>query len=194
MTNAWYECAPPNLPLAQGDIILRCPVAGWKSEDMELTGSKEDEILRGAMATYVIDAIVMTQACDLAQNKVRNVIVCPTYTLTEYKATWEESLRSSGQNVTAKAWRSFCDDICDGYQWNQAMLNGETTGSITVEHRIVDFHEIFSVPKVFLESLITHRNEPRIRLLPPYREHLSQAFARYFMRVGLPVNVTRVWR
>jgi hypothetical protein len=26
-------------------------------------------------------------------------------------------------------------------------------------------------------------------LLPPYREHLSQAFARFFMRVGLPVEV-----
>jgi hypothetical protein len=26
-------------------------------------------------------------------------------------------------------------------------------------------------------------------LLPPYREHLSQAFARFFMRVGLPVDI-----
>lgn len=33
----------------------------------------------------------------------------------------------------------------------------------------------------------------RLRLLPPYREHLSQAFARYFMQVGLPVNVSKVW-
>jgi hypothetical protein len=23
----------------------------------------------------------------------------------------------------------------------------------------------------------------------PYREHLAQSFARYFMRVGLPVNI-----
>jgi hypothetical protein len=29
----------------------------------------------------------------------------------------------------------------------------------------------------------------RLRLLPPYREHLSQAFARFFMRVGLPVDI-----
>jgi hypothetical protein len=26
----------------------------------------------------------------------------------------------------------------------------------------------------------------RMVLPPPYREHLAQAFARYFMRVGLP--------
>jgi hypothetical protein len=29
----------------------------------------------------------------------------------------------------------------------------------------------------------------RLRLLPPYREHLSQAFARLFMRVGLPADI-----
>jgi len=28
-----------------------------------------------------------------------------------------------------------------------------------------------------------------LRLLSPYREHLSQAFARFFMRVGLPVDI-----
>jgi hypothetical protein len=28
---------------------------------------------------------------------------------------------------------------------------------------------------------------------PPYREHLSQAFARFFMRVGLPQPVDPSW-
>ncbi len=31
----------------------------------------------------------------------------------------------------------------------------------------------------------------RLRLLPPYREHLSQSFARQFMRVGLPIDLPR---
>jgi len=30
----------------------------------------------------------------------------------------------------------------------------------------------------------------RQRLLPPYREHLAPAFARFFMRVGLPIDVS----
>jgi hypothetical protein len=33
------------------------------------------------------------------------------------------------------------------------------------------------------------KDKKRIRLLPPYREHLSQAFARHFMRVGLPSGI-----
>lgn len=38
-------------------------------------------------------------------------------------------------------------------------------------------------------ELITRKEIEHLRLLPPYREHLSQAFARYFMRVGLPQDL-----
>ncbi len=48
-------------------------------------------------------------------------------------------------------------------------------------------------PISFLESLIEKRGIPRFRLLPPYREHLSQAFARFFMRVGLPIPIEKDW-
>jgi len=58
---------------------------------------------------------------------------------------------------------------------------------------LVDFHEIFTVPRAFLESLIKQRGKIRFRLLPPYREHLSQAFARFFMRVGLPIPIEKDW-
>lgn len=50
-------------------------------------------------------------------------------------------------------------------------------------------HYVYSVPRSFLESLLKQRMQSRLRLLPPYREHLSQAFARFFMRVGLPVPI-----
>ena len=61
------------------------------------------------------------------------------------------------------------------------------------EHRIVDFHSVHTVPRVFLEGLIAERGTKRLRLLPPYREHLSQSFARFFMRVGLPETVKPAW-
>lgn len=40
-----------------------------------------------------------------------------------------------------------------------------------------------------LAKEIAKQNSPRLRLCPPYREHLSQSFARFFMRVGLPINI-----
>ena len=57
------------------------------------------------------------------------------------------------------------------------------------------WHEVVAgnVPLSFLESLLRQRATPRLRLLAPYREYLSQAFARFFMRVGLPqpVDISR---
>lgn len=67
-------------------------------------------------------------------------------------------------------------------------------GKMEMEVRLVDFHEVFSIPRAFLEKLVSQRIEPRVRLLPPYREHLSQAFARFFMRVGLPVSIDKEWQ
>ena len=78
--------------------------------------------------------------------------------------------------------------------WNLAMLNAEPHGEQTTSHRIVDFiTKSFSLPRAFLERFLAERGVPRLRLLPPYREHLSQAFARFFMRVGLPTPVAPAW-
>jgi hypothetical protein len=54
---------------------------------------------------------------------------------------------------------------------------------------VVDFRRVFSLPFGFLRDAA---NLLHLRLLPPYREHLSQSFARYFMRVGLPVDIPRL--
>jgi len=53
---------------------------------------------------------------------------------------------------------------------------------------IVDFHEVYTAPTNVVREFAL-RTGKRLRLLPPYREHLAQAFARFFMRVGLPVDI-----
>lgn len=55
---------------------------------------------------------------------------------------------------------------------------------------VVDFHEIYSVPTEYLNSLAASAKD-RLRLRSPYLEHFSQAFARFFMRVGLPSDIPR---
>ncbi len=135
----------------------------------------------------------MTQACDLEHGKVSNVVLCPHLPLAEYRLLWGEKIRQAGQNPTDKAWRRTCDDLAAGYVWNQALLNGWDTPDGTGEARVVDFHEVYTLPRTFLEFVLTSRTDPRPRLRPPYREHLSQAFARFFMRVGLPTPVRKTW-
>ncbi len=193
MSDIWYEAVGADSRLTQGDLILNCPIITWKTEIPQVSVGNEVEDLEAAVQATITDVIVMTQACDLENDKVSNVILCPHFSISDYKQDWEEEMRTRGQNPTAKAWKRLCDDISDGFCWNLSMLNSGESQGLSTEHRIVDFHDVFTVPRSFLESLLKQRGEPRLRLLPPYKEHLSQAFARFFMRVGLPVSVSKIW-
>jgi hypothetical protein len=53
---------------------------------------------------------------------------------------------------------------------------------------LIDFHVLFALT-VPLAREFANQAGDRLRLLPPYRDHLSQAFARLFMRVGLPADI-----
>ncbi len=190
-SDTWYEQIASNESLTQGDIILNCPILRWdEGIDFQISDKDENEILKKAVSPISVDVVIMTQACDLEQNKVSNVVLCPHFPLSSYKIDWENSFKDRGQNPTARSWRNFCDDIKNGYIWNLSLLNSEAGNPLSTEVRVVDFHEVYTVPRLFLDNLVKHRKQPRLRLNPPYREHLSQAFARYFMRVGLPIPIT----
>jgi hypothetical protein len=100
---------------------------------------------------------------------------------------------SKGQKLTTKNWNRQLDNIREGRIWNLNLLNrrleNQQKDETAVPFQIVDFHEIFSLPKGFLIEWLKQNSHGRLRLLPPYREHLSQSFARYFMRVGLPDDI-----
>jgi hypothetical protein len=194
MNNNWYELVDADTPITQGDLIFNCPLLTWTTPLPKLENSQSElDILKASVNAIQADVIVMTQACDLENNKVTNVILCPHISLSSYKQNWEEAMKSYGQNPTAKSWKRLCDDIKDGYMWNLSMLNSGEIADIKIEHRVVDFHDVYTIPRIFLESILQQRQKSRLRLLPPYREHLSQAFARFFMRVGLPISVEKVW-
>lgn len=135
----------------------------------------------------------MSQACDLEHHKVENVVLCPHFALTSFRSAWERWMRGKGHSPSEKAWKRTCEDIAAGHVWNQAFLERSTDPALPCEIRVVDFHEVFTVPRSFLEAILQQRKTPRLRLLAPYREHLAQAFARFFMRVGLPQPISSAW-
>ncbi len=191
----WYAVVTPDGGLTQGDLIFGCPLLTWSTaQPLRLSGGQETETLRQAASAFRADVVVMTQACDLEHRKVQNVVLCPHASLSAFRVAWEGAMQQAGQSPTAKAWRNTCNDIADGYVWNQALHNRcQLGGDLQTEVRVIDFHEIFTAPHSFLEDLLRQRGTPRLRLLPPYREHLSQAFARFFMRVGLPDPIEKSW-
>ena len=194
MSEPWYEVVEAGKKVTQGDLVFDCPLLTWDSTKLpELTGSQDAEVLKHASKGFKADVVVMTQACDLEHGKVKTVVLCPHISLSSFRAAWAKTMTDQSQNPSDKAFKRACEDIADGYVWNQAFLNSSDLGPLKVELRLVDFHDIFTVPLPFLQSLLEQRNTPRLRLRPPYREHLSQAFARFFMRVGLPESLDKPW-
>jgi hypothetical protein len=190
MTEPWYQVIDAENPLSQGDIILDCPVLVWKHQEAGTTPAPLED--RATLLRE--DVVVMTQACDLEQQKVHEVVLCRHIPLTAYrKHDWERWMAERGQGPSEKAWRRFCEDIAAGYVWNLSFLDSYEHAELGTEVRIVNFHKVFTVPRDFLESLLHERHRSHLRLRSPYREHLSQAFARFFMRVGLPQPVTAAW-
>ncbi len=57
-----------------------------------------------------------------------------------------------------------------------------------LEALVVDFGHISSLPVAYLAARAVESGL-RWRLRSPFLEHFSQAFARFFMRVGLPSSI-----
>ncbi len=189
MPSAWYTTVDSEEPLSQGDIVFACPLLTWEGH-LDTDGKSAEEELEAKTKTIQADVVVVTQACDLEHRKVSDVVVCPHYDLNDFKAYWE---KQRGATLNDKEWRHVCDNIVKGNSYAHLMLESskETDPAICV--RVVAFNYIYTVPRVFLEQLVNNRGQSRLRLLPPYREYLSQAYARFFMRVGLPAPITKSW-
>jgi len=147
MNSGWYESVNQNPPITQGELIFDCPVFGWSPEKVEFCREGTSETLEATKLLSVSHVVVMTQACDLEQNKVDNVVLCPFTTLVDFHQEWIEKRQSSGKGSGNKDWKQQCNQIRNGYIWNLAMLkDGKSDGlgnKSLPNPLIVDFHEIW---------------------------------------------------
>lgn len=167
----WYEVVEGS-DLEQGDLLQACPIL---VPTVNLVFPLQNNTITGDM--LIFDVVVMTQSCDLVNDKVKDVILCPH---------WE--LSQAGQMDNALAKKDTQQAILKGYRHRYTMLAASHLAELSMGVRIVDFGRIFSLPKSFIREFAA-KQEKRLRLCPPYREHLAQAFARFFMRVGLPQDI-----
>lgn len=167
--------AAPNYPwfssvegdeLEQGDIIENCPVFAPPAD------LQPDKAETAEFKWELRDLIVMSQSCDLVKGreKLEEVLFCPVYLCAEhsFKADELEKARKGG---------------LPGYH----IISESALPDLERGVRIVEFRRVYTLPLSFVRGRAALNR--RLRLMPPYREHLSQAFARFFMRVGLPVDI-----
>lgn len=162
----WYSAVSGN-GIEQGDILKDSPVfippAEAYSPDKEY-----------GVGIELCDTIIMTQSCDLVAgrtDKVKQVLLCPIYTSDEIQ--WGKKDLEEARKGRYPAY---------------LLINSCDLPGLEMDCRIVDFRTMYTLP------IATVRNHAmsllkRIRLMPPYKEHLSQAYARFLMRVGLPIDI-----
>ncbi len=170
--SVWDQATGPRL--AQGDLLPDCLVPAVLSNFDPAAGTT------GASTSAVVegyDLIVMTQSCDLENGKAASVACCPVFGIVEYEKTAPAFARVG-------EWERVRQGRVEGLH----LLPSPTAPDDKWAASVVDFRSIFSLPVVYLTAH-AGRLPARWRLRPPYLEHFSQAFARFFMRVGLPTNL-----
>lgn len=172
MTNQydWYGLVN-DASLQQGDIFYALPIYHPSFDDSMVEASITDVDIKA------FDVIVLSQSCDLEQGKIENVLVSPFWHIDQIENLSSE-LVSAGNK----------DRVRRGEMPGYHMLAACELEGFMSPIRVVSFRQVFSIPFEFIVSL-AKQPTPRHRLLPPYREHLAQAFARFIMRVGLPVDI-----
>lgn len=219
----WYAIADSKDGIEQGDIIRQCPYVIPLSDPTETP----DQDFETDIVTY--DIVIMSQSCDIENQKIGLVLVCPIWPLEkmiEASPTIESQKKQiMAGNIVGYHLLDKClikkkvglsedgqvenKDVVMDYElpldpqeYDEPILGyGYTTNNVNNhygyeedilyyhDYLLVDFRHAFSIPLEFLLELAEKRGK-RLRLLTPFREHLSQTFARFIMRVGLPDRVT----
>ncbi|CAG0964665.1 hypothetical protein FLAV_00893 [Flavobacteriales bacterium] len=172
MKYPWYESINKSSQILQGDFVLNCPII-----IPPVTFEDEQDV-----SVKLLNAIIMSQSCDIENGKVDIILVCPYYNLEDFLP-----LHPTSKDGSKGSRKKVIDNLLHGNYPNCHILQKDIDLNIK-DYLVVDFRNVYGIHYEFLKnhiSKISNRN----RLLPPYREHLSQAFARYFMRVGLPINI-----
>ena len=165
----WFAIAEGD-DLEQGDILESCPVF-FPPEDLALTAE------RPSNATFNWkdqDLIVLSQSCDLSKGreKIDEILLCAIWKRSEVPEFAKDNHMETLRKGREPAFHVIATSALPGFER---------------EVRVVDFRRVYSLPVPFVRKRAVMGK--RLRLLPPYREHLSQSFARFFMRVGLPIDI-----
>lgn len=160
--------------LAQGDFLLACVVPMMPAD---FTPPAFGEERQYQFDGDVYDLIVVTQSCDLVFKKAPLVACCPIFSLEMYERV-----------VPAFKQKGRWEEVRQGRREGLHMLASISEPMNSRQSLIVDFRQIYSLPIGYLSNLAASKAS-RMRLNSPYLEHFSQAFARFFMRVGLPSTI-----
>lgn len=167
MSESWW-IKTNGSTLAQGDLLPNCLMPVFTGIFRQAIGQPIEEVINSARL------IVVTQSCDLENEKIDFVALCPIHTLAEFE---DANPEFSNQ----RRWEEVRKGRIEGLH----LLSSPNDPDDNRSAYVVDFGHIVSIPLSYLSEHAESLGD-RWRLNSPFLEHFSQAFARFFMRVGLP--------
>jgi hypothetical protein len=168
-TAAWWGQVEGS-NLAQGDYLPSCLVPIFNPDY-----GTSDRIENVLVREY--DCIIVTQSCDLENDKAPLVALCPIYAIAVFEG-------ANPKFAGKREWERVRQGRVEGLHLFASPNERNNNKSCLV----VSFREIYSLPIGYLSNHAVDLGQ-RWRLQSPYLEHFSQAFARFFMRVGLPSSI-----
>jgi hypothetical protein len=167
---SWYEVVS-GADLAQGDLLTQVDVS-LATYPPEV--GHEDDVF--SFDVFQSDVIVLTQTCDLERDQPTSILVAQYDSWSTLKA--DQNLNSGDRKRIRRQ------------QMHYYQLLPDRELEPTIEWSVVDFRLLSLVPKQYLIERAVDQGE-RLRLLPPYREGVAQAFAHYIMRVAYDDDLNR---
>jgi hypothetical protein len=164
MSQMWTLVPDGDGSICQGDLFYSCSVPILKP-DFETT-----EVIEFG----TLDLLVMSHTCDLVNEKLQFVTLAPICSVPEFEqlnpdfgSKWKAVVQGRHEGVAVVGP---CKDGLEDFR----------------DCNVVDFHQIYSLPLEYLKHVVKQHPTPRYRLVSPYLEHVSQTFARFYMRVAIP--------
>jgi hypothetical protein len=159
--------------LAQGDLLLGCP--------RFVLPQDANRSANVVLTREIVDAVVLTQSCDLVMRsdgscEATDVLLCAVYSKSDLQ-----------NHAVFQKWEAW-EEVRKGRRPFFHVLDACRLPGHEQDFSLVDFHSIFTLNIALVRDFATACGD-RLRLMPPYREHLSQSLARTFMRVGLPADI-----
>jgi len=162
----WYQTITEK-DVQQGDFIfdLEVPL-------VQEVGVEEPKV---KMETY--DVIIMTQSCDIPKKSIKQIAMCPVWDISKLE---EDNAQFKDEN--------YLEDLRRGRDYKYHLINKCDIDGFKSNYKIVQFE----MPLIMKKETVIEELESRgkhLRLLPPYREEMSQRFGLYFARVAKPIDI-----
>ncbi len=169
----WYEHAGRGDPISQGEVVRDLITVTY--DTLPTPPDTIDGVLSLPVEVEYFNCVVLSQSCDLENEKIDNVLLCPVFDILVDDIGDMAHQGKMKEVMLGRRPTFHLLDRCD--------LPGTESGPL-----LVHFGQVLTVPFGHLKSHV-ERASARVRLVSPYREDLSQAFARFVMRVGLPKRI-----